>query len=125
MADIGARLGPFDVTMIETGQYDPAWPDWHIGPEQAVRAHQLVRGRLMLPVHWGLFSLAYHSWIEPAERAIAAADAAHVAIVVPRPGQGVEPDAPPARERWWPPLPWHTGAQSPIVSSGNPPTPLP
>src|SRR5262249_22181070 len=36
MRDVGARLGPFDVTLIEAGQYDPAWPDWHIGPEQAV-----------------------------------------------------------------------------------------
>ena len=35
MRDIGARLGPFDVTMIEVGQYNRAWPDWHIGPEQA------------------------------------------------------------------------------------------
>ena len=39
MRDIGARLGPFDVTMIEVGQYHRAWPDWHIGPEQAVAAH--------------------------------------------------------------------------------------
>ena len=56
MRDIGARLGPFDVTMIEVGQYHRAWPDWHIGPEQAVLAHGMVRGRVMLPMHWGLFS---------------------------------------------------------------------
>ncbi len=49
MRDIGARLGPFDVTMIEVGQYHRAWPDWHIGPEQAVLAHGMVRGRVMLP----------------------------------------------------------------------------
>ena len=55
MRDIGARLGPFDVTMIEVGQYHRAWPDWHIGPEQAVLAHGMVRGRVMLPMHWGLF----------------------------------------------------------------------
>ena len=52
MKEIGARLGPFDLTMIEVGQYGRSWPDWHMGPEQAVRAHQLVRGRVMLPVHW-------------------------------------------------------------------------
>ena len=58
MRDIGARLGPFDVTMIEVGQYHRAWPDWHIGPEQAVMAHGMLRGKVMLPMHWGLFNLA-------------------------------------------------------------------
>lgn len=50
---IGERLGPFDLTMIEVGQYHQKWPDWHLGPEQAVLAHQWVRGKTMLPVHWG------------------------------------------------------------------------
>jgi L-ascorbate metabolism protein UlaG (beta-lactamase superfamily) len=40
MRDIGERLGPFDLTMIEAGAYGSAWPDWHLGPEQAVTAHQ-------------------------------------------------------------------------------------
>jgi L-ascorbate metabolism protein UlaG (beta-lactamase superfamily) len=117
MKDIGARLGPFDVTMIEIGQYHSAWPDWHIGPEQAVLAHGLVRGRVMLPVHWGLFSLAAHGWTEPIERVLAAAGSTGATVVVPKPGQGIEPDALVAPERWWPQLPWKTAAQDPIVST--------
>jgi L-ascorbate metabolism protein UlaG (beta-lactamase superfamily) len=119
MREIGARFGPFDLTMIEVGQYNRAWPDWHIGPEQAVRAHQLVRGRVLLPVHWATFTLAYHGWTEPIERALAAAKSAGVAIVAPMPGQSIEPSKPPAVVRWWPKLPWRTGAQDPIVSSQN------
>ncbi|MGB1700585.1 MAG: MBL fold metallo-hydrolase, partial [Nannocystaceae bacterium] len=34
LREIGARLGPFDLAMIEVGAYNRAWPDWHIGPEQ-------------------------------------------------------------------------------------------
>jgi L-ascorbate metabolism protein UlaG (beta-lactamase superfamily) len=79
------RLGPFDVTMIETGQYHSAWPDWHIGPEQAVVAHRMLRGKVMLPIHWGLFTLAYHGWTEPVERVSVAADAATVTLVLPKP----------------------------------------
>jgi hypothetical protein len=105
------------VTMIETGQYHSAWPDWHIGPEQAVTAHRMLRGKVMLPIHWGLFTLAYHGWTEPAERVSVAADSATVTLVLPKPGQSVEPSAPPVRERWWPDLPWATAAQHPIVSS--------
>jgi L-ascorbate metabolism protein UlaG (beta-lactamase superfamily) len=117
LREIGARLGPFDLTMIEAGQYDKAWPDWHLGPEQAVRAHRMVHGRVMLPVHWGAFTLAYHSWTEPIERALAAGTAAGATLVAPRPGQSFEPAAPPPFERWWPDLPWKRGAEDPIVST--------
>jgi L-ascorbate metabolism protein UlaG (beta-lactamase superfamily) len=117
MKDIGERLGPFDVTLIEVGQYHSAWPDWHIGPEQAVQAHQLLRGRALLPVHWGLFTLAYHGWTEPIERVLAEARRTGAQVLVPRPGQSVEPGAAPALERWWPQLPWKTGAEDPIVST--------
>jgi L-ascorbate metabolism protein UlaG (beta-lactamase superfamily) len=117
MKDIGERLGPFDVTMIEVGQYHSAWPDWHIGPEQAVLAHQMLRGRVLLPVHWGLFSLAAHGWTEPIERVLAAAGSSGETVIVPKPGQSIEPSALTPFERWWPELPWKTGAQDPIVST--------
>jgi L-ascorbate metabolism protein UlaG (beta-lactamase superfamily) len=115
--EIGTRLGPFDLTMIEIGQYHRAWPDWHIGPEQALTAHRWVRGRVMLPIHWGLFRLAYHGWTEPIERVLASAAVAGATVVAPRPGQSFEPIAPPPVERWWPSVPWRTGAQEPIVST--------
>jgi L-ascorbate metabolism protein UlaG (beta-lactamase superfamily) len=117
LREIGARLGPFDLTLIECGQYGSGWPDWHLGPEQAVRAHQLVRGRVMLPVHWGKLVLAFHGWTEPIERVLVAAAKAGVSVLAPRPGQSVEPEAPPARERWWPNVPWKTGEEDPIVAS--------
>jgi len=94
-----------------------------MGPEQAVQAHQMVGGRLFLPVHWGLLTLAAHGWTEPIERALAAANKAGVSIATPRPGQPVEVPFPSAKagaqiDRWWPQLPFETGDQDPIVSSG-------
>lgn len=117
MRDIGERLGPFDLTLIESGAYNQAWPDWHLGPEQTVRAHQMVRGELLIPVHWGLFNLATHAWTEPAERVTAAAAAAGVEVRIPRPGQSVEPEALLPFERWWPDVPWRRAEEDPIVSS--------
>lgn len=119
MREIGARLGPFDLALIEVGQYGRGWRDWHLGPEQAVAALQMVRGRVMLPVHWGKFALAYHGWTEPLERVLVAAAQARATILTPRPGQSVEPDSPPPRERWWPDVPWKTAAEEPIVSTQN------
>ena len=117
-AEIGQRLGPFDVSLVETGAYNRNWADIHMGPEQAVQAHQLAGGGLLLPVHWGTFDLALHGWTEPAERVLVAATAAGVPIAVPRPGQSVEPLAPLPVERWWPEQVWQTADQSPVVSSG-------
>lgn len=119
LATIGEKWGPFDLTMIETGAYNAAWPDWHIGPEQAVKAHQMLRGKVLLPVHWGLWSLASHSWTEPAERVLVAAAAADVVVTIPRPGQSIEPSSLPAPEKWWPQVPWRTAQEDPIVSTVN------
>jgi len=119
MGQIGTLLRPFDVTLIESGAYSRFWPDWHIGPEQAVRAHQLVRGQLLIPAHWGSFALAQHGWTEPAERLIAAAAEAGVQIAIPRHGESVTGSLAPPLVRWWPGLPWNTADDDPIVSSRN------
>jgi L-ascorbate metabolism protein UlaG (beta-lactamase superfamily) len=125
MAEIGRRLGPFDVTLIEVGQYHRTWPDWHIGPEQAVEAQRMLRGQLLLPIHWGQLTLAFHGWTEPIERVLAAAKKAGVAIVAPKPGERVEPASPPPVVRWWPNLAWERAEQSPIVSSQTKPLSTP
>jgi L-ascorbate metabolism protein UlaG (beta-lactamase superfamily) len=119
LREIGEKLGPFDVTLIETGQYHRAWPDWHIGPEQAVKAHQLVRGKVMLPVHWALFGLAFHGWTEPVERSSVAAMDRRAELATPRPGEPFEPTSKVPKARWWPPLAWDTAQQHPIVSTAN------
>jgi hypothetical protein len=86
-----------------------------------VRAHQLLGGKVMLPVHWGTFNLALHAWTEPAERVIEAARRAGVTLAMPRPGGSFDPlDPQPLSklERWWPELPWQRAEEAPVVSSG-------
>ncbi|MEM1033783.1 MAG: MBL fold metallo-hydrolase [Myxococcota bacterium] len=118
--DIGTKLGPFDLAMIECGAYNANWRDMHIGPEQAVVASQLVHAGCLLPVHWGTFDLAFHGWTEPIERAVVAAAAAGVSLATPRPGQSVVPSAHVPTERWWPDVPWVPAHREPVVSSGLP-----
>jgi L-ascorbate metabolism protein UlaG (beta-lactamase superfamily) len=101
IAENGRRYGPFDVAIIKIGAYDDSWPDIHLTPEQAVRACTLVQGKLLLPIHWGTFNLAYHAWNEPADRVVAAAEQAGVPVVMPKPGESVEPGATRPVERWW------------------------
>lgn len=117
-AEIGERLGPFDLTMIEIGAYDRLWPDVHLGPEQALAAHRLARGAVMLPLHWGTFDLALHGWTEPIERALAGAVADGARVATPRPGGMFEPTVHLPAERWWPALPWRSAAEAQILSTG-------
>ncbi|HYE57226.1 MAG TPA: hypothetical protein VD948_01925 [Rhodothermales bacterium] len=87
------------------------------GPEQAVIAHRLVRGEVMLPVHWGQSDLAKHGWTEPIERVLAAARTSNVRVAATRPGGMVEPAALAPLERWWPTTPWETAEEAPVWST--------
>ena len=88
-AQIGKEYGPFDMTLLECGQYDRRWPNIHMTPEQTVEAHKDLRGKRMIPMHWGAFVLALHSWTEPVERVLKAAKKEHVHIVTPKIGEPV------------------------------------
>jgi L-ascorbate metabolism protein UlaG (beta-lactamase superfamily) len=99
-AEIGERYGPFDLTLIECGAYNELWPDVHMQPEQSIAAHRFVKGRTMMPVHWGTFDLAMHRWDEPAERIRALAAEQGVRLVQPRPGETITPDSS-LQSPWW------------------------
>jgi L-ascorbate metabolism protein UlaG (beta-lactamase superfamily) len=100
-AEIGADHGPFDVTLMPVGAYNKVWPDIHMNPEEAVQAHVDVNGGLLVPIHWCTFRLAPHPWAQPIERLLDAADAAHVSVAVPKPGERVDPTATAQIEHWW------------------------
>ncbi|WP_200947066.1 MBL fold metallo-hydrolase [Lysobacter sp. Root494] len=99
--EIGRRFGPFDVTLMETGAYDPQWPYVHMQPEQTVQAHQDLRGRWLLPVHNGTFDLALHGWTEPFERVSALSAQRGIALATPRMGERLDLSAPRAATPWW------------------------
>ena len=95
------RLGPFDLVMLEVGAFHPAWGDIHLGPENALKAHQWLGGGAFLPVHWGTFSLAMHAWDEPAETLFDAASRSGIPLLMPRLGEAVEPAHQPRLVPWW------------------------
>ena len=111
-ADIGAAHGPFDLTLLPIGAYNKSWPDIHMNPEEAVRAHRdlnaAAAGGVLVPIHWGTFRLAPHPWAEPADRLVEAALTEAADIAVPKPGGRVVPavsntgsNGPHAVQRWW------------------------
>ncbi len=104
-AEIRERLGPSDLVMLEVGAFHPAWGDIHLGPANALAAHQLLGGGAFLPVHWGTFNLALHAWDEPPETLLRLAPAMGAQLVMPRLGEPVEPSRVERVDPWWRPTP--------------------
>jgi L-ascorbate metabolism protein UlaG (beta-lactamase superfamily) len=104
-ADIGAEHGPFDLTVLPIGAYDARWRDVHMDPEEAVRAHRELQGRVLLPIHWATFDLAFHAWADPVEWVLRECSEHDVPLAVPPPGGRFELTRLPAEELpaqpWW------------------------
>lgn len=98
---IGAAHGPFDLTLLPIGAYDPRWREVHLDPEEAVQVHRESAGATLLPIHWLTFDLAFHAWAEPVERLLHDAARHGVDVVTPRPGERWEPAAGVPSEPWW------------------------
>ena len=101
--DIGAKYGPFDLTCLEIGAWCERWPNSHLFPEQTIQAHKELRGKYLLPIHWGAYDLAFHEWDEPIQRATAAAVKEKVELLTPIQGEGVIPGRT-ATTNWWLPV---------------------
>jgi L-ascorbate metabolism protein UlaG (beta-lactamase superfamily) len=98
--EIGDTFGPFDLTMLEIGAYGKNWPDIHMGPDHASDAHLALKGKLMMPIHWGTFNLALHAWNEPIERLLQYATAKKIDLFIPEPGKPTEVTGP-LNSEWW------------------------
>jgi L-ascorbate metabolism protein UlaG (beta-lactamase superfamily) len=99
--EIRSKLGPFDLVMLEVGAFHPAWGDIHLGPDNAAQAHALLGGGAFLPVHWGTFNLAIHSWDDPAERLLEIQRERDLALLMPQLGVPVEPKHVGKVDPWW------------------------
>ncbi len=98
-AHIGETYGPFDLTILEIGAYGKNWPDIHMGPDHASNAHIALKGKIMMPIHWGTFNLALHAWYEPIERLVNYAKEKHIELFVPEPGKPTEVSV--YNSEWW------------------------
>jgi L-ascorbate metabolism protein UlaG (beta-lactamase superfamily) len=98
---IGDTHGPFDLCMMECGQYNELWKDIHMMPEETAQAHVDLRGKTLIPIHWGAFTLAMHDWNEPVIRLKAAAVEKNIELITPRIGEPIVVGQPMNSESWW------------------------
>jgi len=87
--EIGERFGGFDLSLIEAGAWNARWGNIHLGPDNALKVHEQIRGGTFMPVHWGTFNLATHAWDEPIRRAMQLAEAGDIELLAPMMGETV------------------------------------
>jgi len=99
--DIGNKYGPFDIAILESGQYNKMWPLIHMMPEETVQAAVDLKAKILLPVHWGKFRLGMHPWNEPIKRVLLKAAELKMAVITPKIGEPVVLGSEPAINKWW------------------------
>lgn len=99
--EIGHKHGPFDIAILEAGQYNTMWPLIHMMPEETVQAAVDLKAKSLLPVHWAKFTLALHDWNEPVKRIIEKAKTLNMKVYVPKIGQPLILGDTFQTENWW------------------------
>ncbi len=99
--EIGKRYGPFDLVFMDSGQYNKRWKAVHNFPEEAVDAFQDLKGEYLLPVGWGMFTMAMHNWYDPPEQVFKFAKKKNIKLLTPILGQLVDLQNIPPNNQWW------------------------
>jgi L-ascorbate metabolism protein UlaG (beta-lactamase superfamily) len=98
---IGEQYGPFDLALLECGQYNLKWPRNHMFPHQTARAALDLKTAMTIPIHWARFAESEHPWNEPVNLLLASADSLKVPISIPFIGQPYTIGDTLQRIDWW------------------------
>lgn len=100
-AEIGKQFGPFDLAILECGQYNKSWKYIHMMPEELIQAGEDLGAKRIMPVHWAKFALSLHSWDEPILRVTEEARKRNFPIIHPMIGEEVDLKNPGESIAWW------------------------
>ncbi|CAN5910886.1 MBL fold metallo-hydrolase [soil metagenome] len=99
---IGNEYGPFDLAIMENGQYDARWKYIHSTPEEVLQATRDLKAKRLLPVHSGKFAMANHPWDEPLTKLTALNKESVIPLITPMIGEAVHlKDDSQRLKEWW------------------------
>lgn len=99
---IGEQFGPFDLALLECGQYNSKWPYIHSYPHEIIQEAKDLKAKHFMPVHNSKFKLSQHPWYEPIQETYKLAEVNNLSITTPRIGEKVNLDALDKKwEKWW------------------------
>lgn len=97
--EIGEKFGHFDFAMLECGQYNELWKEVHMFPEETAQAGVDINAKKIMPIHWGAFKLAQHSWTDPIERVSKKAKELQIELITPKIGEAFTIND--TTQDWW------------------------
>lgn len=101
-ANIGNKYGPFDLVILDNGQYNAAWKYIHNLPEHVLQAAQDLKAKRVFPVHSSKFALSTHPWDEPLQKVTELNQSYNFPLVTPMIGEVVNLDDPDQTfKQWW------------------------
>jgi L-ascorbate metabolism protein UlaG (beta-lactamase superfamily) len=85
-AQIREKFGPPHLALLPIGAYQPRWfmSPVHMGPDEAVRAHEILAAKTSIAIHHGTFQLADEGIDTPGKQLMARA---HDSFLVLKNGQ--------------------------------------
>jgi len=99
---IGQQHGPFDLAILENGQYDQSWKHIHLMPGDIFRAAKELQAKNILPVHSGKFKPGNHAWDEPLQNILQQNNDTNIRLLTPMIGEAVELNNPQQQfAAWW------------------------
>ena len=101
-AAIGEQFGPFDLAILENGQYNEAWRGIHTMPEDFMKVVKDLQAQKVFPVHSSKFVLARHPWDEPLIKISELCQATQTPLITPMIGEKVRLNDPTQTlTAWW------------------------
>lgn len=101
-AEIGKNHGPFDLVILENGQYNKSWKYIHMLPHEVLQAAKDLNAKRLFPVHSSKFALSLHAWDEPLKSITEFNKSMNIPLVTPMIGEVVDlKDSVKVYRRWW------------------------
>lgn len=100
--EIGNTYGPFDLAILENGQYDLKWKYIHALPDEVLKAANELKAKRFFPVHSGKFAMANHPWDEPLKKITELNKSQNIPLITPMIGEVVNlKDSQQQFKQWW------------------------
>ncbi|MBC7425811.1 MAG: MBL fold metallo-hydrolase [Bacteroidia bacterium] len=101
-AEAGNMFGPFDIAILENGQYDKSWKYIHMMPEDVLKAASELKAKVLLPVHSSKFALANHAWDTPLKTITGLHHDESIKLITPKIGEEIRfKDLSQEYQKWW------------------------
>ena len=99
--EIGDKHGPMELVFMDSGQYNTRWKEVHNMPDEVVKGFIDLKGKNLIPIGWGMFTLAMHNWFDPPVEIKKRAEAENISLITPKIGQVIDMKNLINTESWW------------------------